>query len=56
MHEWEIFTQSGSTAKTLGFVWANDEREALRIAFERYQIVPVARQNLVALRAIYPMT
>jgi hypothetical protein len=52
MHEWEIFTQSGCTAQTLGYVWADEEAVALRIAFERYQIVPAAQQNLVAVPSL----
>jgi hypothetical protein len=56
MHEWEIFMQSEKTAETLGFVWANEETEALNIAFERYEIVSPSARQMVAVLAVPPTT
>ena len=56
MREWQIFRTSLSSIKTLGFVWAANEEEALAIGAERFKISdPWSIVHLGAVETIEPV-
>ena len=53
MVEWQILKPSEKTAETLGFVFADTEREALEAAFRKFGISdPKEQAAIVAIQSI----
>jgi hypothetical protein len=53
MHEWQILRASESRADSLGFVWASDEEEALRVAADKFGAADTtSKGQLVAVQVI----